>query len=135
MKEHVRHTYGSNELDDRGYIPLLASHVATDLPPLAVGQREMADDERAPLLESNGHEERERGSAPAVSDRRLKTIVQQDDEAASIIKSHVSISEQKLADSAVGERLPYNDYTTIDWLHDLVFLPVYTVQSFGNSIR
>ncbi|KAI7552583.1 CLC voltage-gated chloride channel [Hortaea werneckii] len=79
----------------------------------------MADDERAPLLESNGHEGREHGSAPAVSDRRLNKIVQQDDEAASIIKSHVSVSEQKMADSAVGERLPYNDYTTIDWLHDL----------------
>lgn len=25
-----------------------------------------------------------------------------------------------MADTAVGERLKYNDYTTIDWLHDLV---------------
>ena len=42
------------------------------------------------------------------------------DEASSIISSHVSKDEQELAGTAVGERLPYNDYTTIDWLHDLV---------------
>jgi hypothetical protein len=42
------------------------------------------------------------------------------DEASSIISSHVSNEEQELAGTAVGERLPYNDYTTIDWLHDLV---------------
>jgi chloride channel 3/4/5 len=42
------------------------------------------------------------------------------DEAFSIISSHVSKEEQELAGTAVGERLPYNDYTTIDWLHDLV---------------
>jgi len=41
-------------------------------------------------------------------------------DAASIISSHVSKEEQELAGTAVGERLPYNDYTTIDWLHDLV---------------
>lgn len=107
---------------------LLVLHVATNLPPLGVGKREMADDERAPLLESNRYEGREHGSAPGVSDRRLNKLVRQDDEAASIVKSHVSVSEQKLADSAVGERLPYNDYTTIDWLHDLVSLPLSTVQ-------
>jgi hypothetical protein len=28
--------------------------------------------------------------------------------------------EVKMGDTAVGERLKYNDYTTIDWLHDLV---------------
>jgi chloride channel 3/4/5 len=32
----------------------------------------------------------------------------------------LSKDEQALADTAVGERLAYNDYTTIDWLHDLV---------------
>lgn len=42
------------------------------------------------------------------------------EEASSIISSHVSKEEQELAWTAVGERLPYNDYTTIDWLHDLV---------------
>jgi chloride channel 3/4/5 len=41
-------------------------------------------------------------------------------DAASIISSYVSKAEQELAGTAVGERLPYNDYTTIDWLHDLV---------------
>ncbi|KAG4425655.1 hypothetical protein IFR04_001117 [Cadophora malorum] len=42
------------------------------------------------------------------------------EEATSIISSHVSKEEQELAGTAVGERLPYNDYTTIDWLHDLI---------------
>lgn len=41
-------------------------------------------------------------------------------DAPSIVCSHVSKEEQVLAGTAVGERLPYNDYTTIDWLHDLV---------------
>jgi len=41
-------------------------------------------------------------------------------EASSIISSHVSKEERELAGTAVGERLPYNDYATIDWLHDLV---------------
>jgi chloride channel 3/4/5 len=40
--------------------------------------------------------------------------------ASSIISSLWSRKEQELAGSAIGERLPYNDYTTIDWLHDLV---------------
>jgi chloride channel 3/4/5 len=44
------------------------------------------------------------------------------DEAFSIISSHVSKEERELAGTAVGERLPYNDYATIDWLHDLVCL-------------
>ncbi|KAH8592467.1 chloride channel [Bisporella sp. PMI_857] len=38
----------------------------------------------------------------------------------SIISSHISKEEEALGTTAVGERLPYNDYTTIDWLHDLV---------------
>ncbi|KAE8453773.1 hypothetical protein EG329_009285 [Mollisiaceae sp. DMI_Dod_QoI] len=41
-------------------------------------------------------------------------------EASSILSSIISKDEQELAGTAVGERLPYNDYTTIDWLHDLV---------------
>lgn len=52
-------------------------------------------------------------------DRRLSTLQQQGD-AYSVISSHLSKEEQLLSDTAVGERLPYNDYTTIDWLHDLV---------------
>ena len=48
------------------------------------------------------------------------SIIQHEEDAESIIASHVSKEERMLADQAVGERLPYNDYTTIDWLHDLV---------------
>lgn len=51
--------------------------------------------------------------------KRLGSVFQNGD-AESIISSHVSRDEQLLRDTAVGERLPYNDYTTIDWLHDLV---------------
>lgn len=43
-----------------------------------------------------------------------------EDETSSIVQTHVTKDEQALAGSAVGERLPYNDYTTIDWMHDLV---------------
>ena len=52
-------------------------------------------------------------------DRRISSLAH-DAEAESIISSHVSKEEQLLGETAVGERLPYNDYTTIDWLHDLV---------------
>lgn len=38
----------------------------------------------------------------------------------SLISSHLSKEERLLGNSSAGERLPYNDYTTIDWLHDLV---------------
>jgi chloride channel 3/4/5 len=55
------------------------------------------------------------------NDRRL-SVLQQDEEAASIVISAVTKEEAALAGSTVGERLPYNDYTTIDWLHDLVRL-------------
>ncbi|KAL1306923.1 hypothetical protein AAFC00_005566 [Neodothiora populina] len=53
-------------------------------------------------------------------DRRLSRLVQQDEEASSMVKSHVTVDEQAMGESTVGERLQYNDYTTIDWLHDLV---------------
>jgi len=52
-------------------------------------------------------------------DRRLSSVAQEAD-AVSIISSRLSKEEQALGETAVGERLPYNDYTTIDWLHDLV---------------
>jgi len=42
------------------------------------------------------------------------------EDASSIISSHLSKEERALGETAIGERLPYNDYTTIDWLHDLV---------------
>jgi chloride channel 3/4/5 len=55
------------------------------------------------------------------NDRRLSQLQhEQDDEARSIISSAVTKDEQAMGESTVGERLPYNDYTTIDWLHDLV---------------
>ncbi|KAL9091212.1 MAG: hypothetical protein Q9159_001507 [Coniocarpon cinnabarinum] len=37
-------------------------------------------------------------------------------DAASLVSSHFS----GLGGSAIGERMEYNDYTTVDWLHDLV---------------
>jgi chloride channel 3/4/5 len=52
-------------------------------------------------------------------DRRLGSVIR-DADTESNISSHVSRDEQLLGVTAVGERLPYNDYTTIDWLHDLV---------------
>jgi len=53
--------------------------------------------------------------------QRLGSVVH-DPEVESAISSHISKEEQALGESAIGERLPYNDYTTIDWLHDLVCL-------------
>lgn len=50
---------------------------------------------------------------------RLQSIVNEID-GESIVSSHISKEEGALGETAVGERLPYNDYTTIDWLHDLV---------------
>lgn len=63
-----------------------------------------------------------------IANDRRASLVQQEDEAASVIASHVSKSEQLLSTATVGERLPYNDYTTIDWLHDLVGDPTYSTK-------
>jgi chloride channel 3/4/5 len=58
---------------------------------------------------------------PLLHPNRLSQLQhEQDAEAQSTISSAVTKEEQQLAGSTVGERLPYNDYTTIDWLHDLV---------------
>ena len=65
--------------------------------------------------------ERTRLLLQVANDRRL-TALHLDAEAASIVSSHVSKDEQALGKTPIGERLPYNDYTTIDWLHDLVCL-------------
>ncbi|KAI4660442.1 uncharacterized protein J4E78_005145 [Alternaria triticimaculans] len=66
--------------------------------------------------EENGYER-----TPLLHQARLSHLQhEQDEEASSIIASTVTKEEQQLAESPVGERLPYNDYTTIDWLHDLV---------------
>lgn len=43
-----------------------------------------------------------------------------DGEVESLLSSHLSKDERALRSSPVGERLPYNDYTTIDWLHELI---------------
>lgn len=79
-----------------------------------------------------GHHERTPLLAPSAANRRLSRVQADDgltdrrlsrvreDGANSIISSAVSKEEAALAGSTVGERLPYNDYTTIDHLHDLV---------------
>ena len=70
-------------------------------------------------------------------DRRL-SAVQHEADAGSILSTHVSKEEQLLANTSVGERLPYNDYTTIDWLHDLVGtyvpLPISTLTGTGERL-
>lgn len=66
--------------------------------------------EHSPLLDSH--------SAGKSGRSRIDELRTED--ANSIISSHLSKDEQALGDSPIGERLPYNDYTTIDWLHDLV---------------
>ena len=55
----------------------------------------------------------------APHDRRLSAL-QHESDAQSIITSHLSKEELALGKTPLGERLPYNDYSTIDWLHDLV---------------
>ena len=57
-----------------------------------------------------------------VNDRRLSAVQHEEDQQ-SMIGSYVSKDEQALSSAPMGERLPYNDYTTIDWLHDLVRCP------------
>lgn len=58
--------------------------------------------ETSPLLNASGH----------TSDRDIE----------SLLSSRLSKDERALhaSSGSVGERLAYNDYTTIDWLHDLV---------------
>ena len=66
----------------------------------------------------------------AANDRRLSTIRHEDQQ--SIIGSYVSEDEQALSAAPIGERLPYNDYTTIDWLHDLVRNPTSELREAPN---
>lgn len=61
--------------------------------------------------------ERTRLLYQVANDRRLSAAL--DEDAHSVISSHVSKAELALGNTPIGERLPYNDYTTIDWLHDL----------------
>lgn len=67
-----------------------------------------------------GHEEDDEHThlLPRSNDRRRSRFGSVADNAS--IASSVSKEEAALAESSIGERLPYNDYTTIDWLHDLV---------------
>ncbi|MCJ1399478.1 hypothetical protein MMC11_002680 [Xylographa trunciseda] len=72
------------------------------------------------------------------NDRRLSSI-QQEADSQSILSSHISKGEQALFAQPIGERLPYNDYTTIDWLHDLVkdsfrFRAIHSRPGIRNSI-
>ena len=69
-------------------------------------------------------------SHPA-NDQRL-SAVQQEDDAQSVIGSYVSKDEQALSSASIGERLPYNDYTTIDWLHDLVPYPAFELKGINQ---
>jgi chloride channel 3/4/5 len=72
-------------------------------------------------LKSNAANERTALLLHVANDRRLAELQhEQDEEAQSIISSTVTKEEQAMGGSTVGERLPYNDYTTIDWLHELV---------------
>ncbi|EPS41765.1 hypothetical protein H072_4278 [Dactylellina haptotyla CBS 200.50] len=47
--------------------------------------------------------------------------------------SIISKEEQAMAATSLGERLPYNDYNTIDWLHDLVKASVRRRQILSGS--
>ena len=71
--------------------------------------------------QGNGHEADERSYLLPVAahDARLEALRHEYD-AQSVLSSHLSKEEQELGQTALGERLGYNDYTTIDWLHDLV---------------
>jgi chloride channel 3/4/5 len=51
---------------------------------------------------------------------RLSSPSPRDIEARSLASSFVSKEEELLGNTAVGEILPYNDYSSIDFLHDLV---------------
>ena len=67
------------------------------------------------------------------NDRRLSTVL--DEDAHSVISTHVSKAEQALGNTPVGERLPYNDYTTIDWLHDLASSRPYNIHTNTADVR
>ncbi|KAI9661478.1 MAG: hypothetical protein M1831_003000 [Alyxoria varia] len=46
--------------------------------------------------------------------------LQEEQDASSVVESYLSKEELALGSTAVGERLPYSQYTAIDWLHELV---------------
>ncbi|KAK0648324.1 chloride channel [Cercophora newfieldiana] len=83
----------------------------TDLDGASASRRQVEEavDEITPLVDrSHLH--------PNYGQPRRQSI----DTASSILTSRLSRDELALADTAVGERLPYDAYQTIDWLHDLI---------------
>jgi len=83
--------------------PSLLNHV--NYPDVMAGAEEHAN-EQTRLLSHN---------------KRLGSVsMRRGSDAESIISSHLSRDELAFGGTAVGERLAYNDYTTIDWIHDLV---------------
>lgn len=72
--------------------------------------------ERSPLISPAAT--RLRGASP-----RLRPTDLEDGQTArprSIVSSVISKEEEALGNTAAGEILPYNDYSSIDFLHDLV---------------
>lgn len=65
------------------------------------------DDERTHLLSNDSSR----------NDSKLPSIRHEEQDSTADSQEDPVPVEQSL-----GERLPYNDYTTIDWLHDLVSL-------------
>jgi chloride channel 3/4/5 len=59
---------------------------------------------------------------PTERSRLLSIRSTRDEEAHSIISSAVTKEEEALGQTAVGEILPYKDYSSIDFLHDLVYI-------------
>lgn len=79
-----------------------------------------------PHLDTNLHDEHIHFLPPhertPLLNRRLSLTPDQESLSAWTKESHT------IASTAVGERLPYANYTTIDWLHELV-LPIETPRS------
>lgn len=59
----------------------------------------------------SGQEESDEQTRLLYATHKLPIERIQHDEASSVAASHITQDEKALSDSAVGERLPYNDYT------------------------
>ena len=79
--------------------------------------------ETTPLL-SNGD----------ITNRRASHQAHWDAETDGFTTPHSTVDEAALAKNTVGERLPYNAYTTIDWMHELVGLST-TLQIIADDLR
>ena len=62
----------------------------------------------------NGHDER----TPLLSERADSHAAVELDQ--NVLETGSSEVEQKLEHQSIGERLPYGEYSSIDFLHDLV---------------